>query len=95
MGYRVLSVGVDPGLLTTRRAVLASSGHDSLIATPHDVDEKLNSDRFDLVILSAMLNLEEKRRIQEKLPPGTRAMVLETMVWPDELLRMVAQALAR
>jgi len=93
MQYRVLSVGTDPSLLTTRQALLASEGYESLIATPEDVDEKLHSGRFDLVILSAMLSQEEKLHIQAKLPAGTRPLVLETFVWPNELLRMVAEAL--
>jgi DNA-binding response OmpR family regulator len=90
---RVLTVGIDVGLLSTRQALLTSRGYDSLIATPRDVDEKLRSGRFDLVILSAMLSQEEKRRIQAKLPAGTRALVLESLVWPNELLHMLAEAL--
>jgi DNA-binding response OmpR family regulator len=93
MRYRVLTVGIDVDLLTVRQALLASRGYDSLIATPEDVDEKLHSGRFDLVILSVMLSQEEKRHIQAKLPTGTRPLVLETLVWPDELLRMIAEAL--
>jgi hypothetical protein len=94
MRYRVLTVGIDVGLLETRQALLISRGYDSLIGTPADVDEKLQSGRFDLVILSVMLGQEEKRRIQTELPAGTRALVLETLVWPEELLRMVDEALA-
>jgi DNA-binding response OmpR family regulator len=82
-------------LLTTRRAVLASRGYDSLIATPRDVDEKLQSNRFDLVILSVMLSPDERRQIQAKLPAGTRALVLESLVWPNDLLRMVAEELGK
>jgi hypothetical protein len=73
--------------------VLTSHGYESLIATPRDVDEKLQSGRFDLVIISVTLSQEEKSRIQAKLPAGTRALVLEALVWPDELLRRVAEAL--
>jgi hypothetical protein len=93
MQYRVLTVGIDVDLLSTRQALLTSRGYDSLIATPNDVDEKLDSGRFDLVILSALLSQEEKHHIQEKLPAGTRPLVLETLVWPKELLRMVGEAL--
>jgi hypothetical protein len=75
---RILTVGIDLNLLETRQAVLTSRGYDSLIATPGDIDEKLQSGRFDLVILSVMLSPEEKRRIQSKLPAGTRALVLES-----------------
>jgi DNA-binding response OmpR family regulator len=91
--YRILTVGIDLRLLTTRQALLISSGYDSLLATPEDVDEKLQSGQFDLVILSAMLSQEEKCRIQANLPDGTRPLVLETLVMPKELLRMVAEAL--
>jgi DNA-binding response OmpR family regulator len=73
---RILTVGIDVGLLTTRQAVLASPGYESLIATPEDVDEKLHSGKFDLVIHSVMLSQEEKRVVQAKLPAGTRALVL-------------------
>ena len=41
-----------------------------------------------------MLSQEEKRRIQAKLPADTRALVLESLVWPSDLLRMVADSLA-
>jgi hypothetical protein len=73
--------------------LLNSWGYDSLIATPEDVDEKLHSGRFDLVILSLMLSQEEKRQIQAKLPAGTHSLVLKTFVWPDELRRTVGEAL--
>jgi DNA-binding response OmpR family regulator len=90
---RILTVGIDVDLLTTRQAVLTSRGYESLIATPEDVDEKLQSGNFDLVILSVMLSQEQKSHIWAKLPAGTRPLVLERLVWPDELLRMVAEAL--
>jgi DNA-binding response OmpR family regulator len=61
---RILTVGTDVDLLTTRQAVLTSRGYESLIATPEDVDEKLQSGKFDLVILSVMLSQEEKRVIR-------------------------------
>jgi hypothetical protein len=73
--------------------VLASYGYDSVIATPEDLDEKLRSGSFDLVILSMMLSEPEKHDIQAKLAIGTRPLVLNTFVRPDELLRMVAEAL--
>jgi hypothetical protein len=93
MRFRVLTVGTDVGLLATRQALFVSRGYDSLIATPADVDEKLHSGKFDLVILSAMRSSGEKSHIWAKLPAGTRPLVLETLVWPDELLRMVTEAL--
>jgi DNA-binding response OmpR family regulator len=93
MRYRILCVGIDLGLLKTRQALLGSRGYDSLIATPEDFAEKLRSGKFHLVILSAMLSQEDKRLIQAKLPADTRLLVWERLVLPEELLRMVAEAL--
>jgi DNA-binding response OmpR family regulator len=93
MRYRVLIVGIDVDLLEIRQVLLNSWGYDSQIATPEDVDGKLKSDRFDLVILSLTLSQEDKRRIQANLPAGTRPLVLKTQVWPEELRRTVAEAL--
>jgi hypothetical protein len=73
--------------------LLVSRGYDSQIAAPEDLDETLRSAKFDLVILSAMLGQEERGQILAKLPAGTRPLILETLVWPNELLRMVAEAL--
>jgi hypothetical protein len=81
------------GLLATRQALLVSRGYDSLIATLKDLDEKLLSGKFDLVIFSVTLSQEDKRHIQAKLPAGTRSLELEALVWPEELLRIVAEAL--
>jgi DNA-binding response OmpR family regulator len=92
---RILTVGTDVNLLAVRQALLISRGYDSVIATPEAVDEKLRSGKFDLVVLSAMLSSGEKSHIWAKLPAGTRPLVLETLVWPDELLRMVTEALRR
>ncbi len=95
MRHRILTVGIDVGLLMTRQAVLVSRGYESLIATPRDVDEKLQSGKFDLVVLSVMLSLEDKLHIQAKLPPGTLTLVLESLVWPSDLLRLVDEALGK
>jgi DNA-binding response OmpR family regulator len=92
MQYRILSVGIDSGLLRTRQAVLASQGYDCVTATARDVDEKVNAGTFDLVILSVMIDGAEKRRILATLPAGTRPLVLESIVLPDQLLGMVAEA---
>jgi DNA-binding response OmpR family regulator len=90
---RILSVGMDLDHLKTRQALLASCGYDCLTATLEDVHEKLRSGRFDLVIISVMVSMEETRHILAQLPPGTRPLVLETLALPDELLRLVTEAL--
>jgi hypothetical protein len=47
----------------------------------------LHSGTFDLVILSVMLSDEEKHLILVNLPAGTRTLVMETVVLPEDLLR--------
>jgi DNA-binding response OmpR family regulator len=93
MRHRILSVGIDLDLLTTRQALLEYHGYDCVTATPKDVYDKLNAGTFDLVILSLMLSRGDKSRILSALPPGTRPLALELLVMPDQLLRMVAEAL--
>jgi hypothetical protein len=93
MPYRILNVGIDAGILKTRQALFTSQGYDCLTATPEDVDEKLHDANYDLVILSMKLSPDEKRVIESKLPAATRALVLESRVWPYELLSLVAQTL--
>jgi hypothetical protein len=95
MPYRILNVGIDAGILRTRQALFTSQGYDCLTATPQDVDEKLHGAKYDLVILSKKLSREEKRVIESKLPAATRTLVLESMVWPYELLSLVAQTLRK
>ena len=45
------------------------------------------------MILSAMLREDHKRRIRAKLADGTRVVALTTLVKPNELLHIVAEAL--
>ena len=86
--HRILSVGTDAKLLSTRQTLLSSRGYDTRIATLDDVEETLRCGAFDVAILSATLSDEEQRRAMSQLPVGTRPLVLKTLVWPDELLRM-------
>ena len=81
-------------LLNTRQAVLASRGYDSLVAAPEDFDDKLRFGKFDLVILSVMLSQKQRGYILTKLPVGTRSLVLERLMFPDELLHLVSKALS-
>jgi len=90
---RILSVVSDPVLLRTRQEVLIAQGYDADSALPSEVDEKLKSN-FHLVILSATLDEEEKARIREKVPAHIKVLNLDTLLWPDELLRMIDTALS-
>jgi hypothetical protein len=89
----VLAVGTDPTLLETRKEVLASGGYDTDVATPEDIDKKLAARKFNLVILSVLLGEQKQKSIEAKLPAGTKALRLEYLVPPKELLAMVAREL--
>lgn len=60
---RLLCVGKDPDLLQTRCAVLGQSGYDARSATVAEAEPLLHTEQFDLVIVSAFLDEEEKGRI--------------------------------
>jgi hypothetical protein len=90
MSIRILNVGVDTSLIETRKLLLASWGFEPTSAYPHDVDEKLATGRFDLVILSVMLGTQEKDRILGLLPAETKALSLEKLVMPAELKKLIA-----
>jgi CheY-like chemotaxis protein len=89
---RVLCVGTDPTLLKTRQVLLASRGYACTLAYPHEVEERLSSERFDLAILSVALGRQRQEQIRTILPQGTRALLLTHFVNPQELLDMVAEA---
>jgi hypothetical protein len=93
MRFRILCVGADVGLLASRQALLASRSFDSQVVKPEEFDQEFQSGRFDLVILSATLNEEAKRRIQGEIQGGTKMLVLESLVWPEEFVAMVGMAL--
>jgi hypothetical protein len=96
LGSRVLCVGVDMGLLVTRRLLLLSRGHDAAIAFPAEIDESLLSEGFDLIVISVSVSVSvgeaDRARILAILPTGMRTLALTSFVNPDELLAMVEQA---
>jgi DNA-binding response OmpR family regulator len=89
MCIRILCIGVDPRLLKSRQMLLASRGYNATTATPLDAEETLAATRFDLVILSAMLSEDQKRRVRGILPPETKILSLTYLVQPDDLFEMV------
>ncbi len=63
MPTRLLCVGKDPALLRTRCAVLSQSGYDAKPATVPEAQSLLRTEKFDLIIISALLDEWEKGRI--------------------------------
>lgn len=92
---RILCVGIDRILLETRCAVLASQGYDARPVLFAEAEELLKTAAFDLIILSAMLSLGEKRRVLAVVPGATKTLALESLVTPSDLLRKVAALFSR
>lgn len=89
----ILCVGDDPMLLATRCAVLNQCGYRAAFTSTVDVISRLRDAGFELVVLSQMLSNEERTRLQAAVPSGTKVLELERLVWPEELERLVAEAL--
>jgi DNA-binding response OmpR family regulator len=83
---RILCVGKDPGLLRTRVAVLSHAGYDTLDVLFEDADALLGLQRFDLIILSAILTDEEKAHIHDIAGGSTPILALKKLVFASELL---------
>jgi DNA-binding response OmpR family regulator len=86
MKGRILCIGKDPGLLRSRVAVLGHAGYDALDVLFEDADALLSLERFDLVILSAILTDEEKAHIRAITGSSTPILALKKLVFASELL---------
>lgn len=85
---RILCVGNDPDLLLTRCAVLSQTGYESRSATVSEAEILLATNRYDLVIVSAFLSADEKRRCISAVADGA-FMVLDGLTMVSELLALV------
>jgi len=91
---RILCVGINVEMLAIRCAVLEASGYAAEFTTLANVQDILQRWKFDLVILPTMLSEKEKKHIRTVVPSETQALVLDRLVFPRELLRLVAEAFA-
>jgi hypothetical protein len=92
---RILCIGVDESLLRTRCAVLARIGHEALCTLFADAEGILRSERFDLIVVSAFLNAEEKAELIAIVDGKTPTIVLEGLTMAPELLTLVESRLAQ
>jgi DNA-binding response OmpR family regulator len=90
IGPRILCIEKDLALVETRCSVLEQAGYD---ASPIEAESLLHSQAFDLIILSATLNHEEKRRIIAAAGSKIKILALSELTMPLELLSEVAKLL--
>ena len=83
-GVKVLCVELDVGFLKSRCAVLEHSGYDAASASPQVAEIVLRSQKFDLVVLSKLSDIDLHRIIN--LADGEEVLVLEAFTGPSELL---------
>lgn len=86
---KILCLGKDPELLKARCAVLAHNGYEAHAATVPQGFERLPTERYDLVIVSARL-VEENGKL---LPAEIPTIILAGIVFPIELLYSVEEKL--
>jgi hypothetical protein len=90
---RLLCVGRERYLLETRCAVLGQSGYDARSATLLEAEALLQTEKYDLVIVSALLSEEEKSRILTAVGDSP-TLILNGVTFASELLSEVERRLA-
>jgi hypothetical protein len=90
---RILCIGKDSGLLRSRCAVLSHAGYDAQAVMYGDAENLLRTQEFDLILLSAILNDEEKDHISGIVQGGTPILPLKKLIFASELLAEVEQRL--
>ena len=91
---RLLCVGREQYLLETRCAVLGQSGYDAQSATLLEAEDLLRTEKYDLVIVSALLSDEEKSRILTAVAGSSPILTLNGVTFAAELLSEVERKLA-
>jgi hypothetical protein len=84
---KILCVEFNLAVRESRCAVLKHSGYDALSAAPHLAESVLRSQKFDLVVLSMLCDLDSH------LIDGLDILVLDGFTMPAELLSLVTQRL--
>jgi hypothetical protein len=91
---RVLCVESDLAKLESRCAILKHSGYDVASASPQGAAIVLCSQKFDLIVISALSDHETHRLIN--FSDGADVLVMdEGIIRPSELIALVEERLAR
>jgi DNA-binding response OmpR family regulator len=91
---RLLCVGEESDLLRTRCAVLSVSGYDAQSATLPEAETLLQTEQYDLVIVSALMSDSEGKRILAAAHP-TPVLVLRGFTHATDLLAQLERLLPR
>ena len=94
MSARLLCVGSDVDLLRTRCDVLETAGHIASSVSVREAGTLLRTHRFDLIIVSAWLEEEEKAGLFMSAAK-TPTLVLTGLTLAQDLLGQVKEILAQ
>jgi DNA-binding response OmpR family regulator len=92
---RILCVGKDSGLLRSRCDVLRHAGYNAQSVMFVEADGLLRAGQFDLIILSAILQDQEREHISAVVGSTIPILMLKKLVFASELLAQVEQLLLR
>ena len=92
---RILCIGKDSGLLRSRCAVLAHAGYDAQAVMFAEAEHLLQTEAFDLIILSAILSAEEKDHISAFIGDTAPILPLKKLTFASELLAEIEHRLQR
>jgi DNA-binding response OmpR family regulator len=95
MTSKILCVGADENLLRTRCAVLQKNGYDARCSLYPKSADILRTEHFDLIVVSAFLSDEQKRKILEVVNESTPTIVLKGLTLAPDLLALVKDRLGQ
>jgi DNA-binding response OmpR family regulator len=90
---QILCVGHEPDLLELRCSILNQAGYDCRAAKVEEAEAVLKPEKVDLVIVSARVSQDEKRRITA-LARGIPLFFLNGVTFPRDLLKNVSDLTA-
>jgi hypothetical protein len=90
---KILCVEHDGAVLESQCAVLKYSGYDAASASPKLAEIVLRSQKFDLIVLSRLIDSDLRRIIS--FAGGADVLVRDGLTSPSELLSLVALRLNR
>jgi hypothetical protein len=90
---KILCVEWNESVLESRCAVLKVAGHVTTAASPGLAESVLRGEKFDLIVISGVSDFELQTIVN--FADGANVLVLEKIMFPDELISVVADRLNR
>jgi hypothetical protein len=92
---RILCIGKDSGLLRSRCAILTHAGYHAEAVMLAQAESLLQTAKFDLIILSAILSPEEREHVSAFIGGTIPILALKKLTFASELLAGIEHELHR